>query len=736
MCVYMHAHIIIEKDFENELNMLLDTEEHVDLRITKVLLTGAGGSGKTCTKHILYNKPSPAEYQSTDLIEPTEKTVRTRDLTLDKAFADSYHWSVVNSKDDVFSMVRATISSKDHRKKYTGRSRQSLSRSQIETGELPTGSHTEAAESSSVPSGGASESPPGSPSKAKEDLLRILNDPKRKSGKCVDEVHWIFLMDSGGQSQFHDILPAFLHGYSVILCVIKLSEPLDKQTFDDYFEKGKTLGKSKKSHYTVKQILKGIVQSVHCTIDCDKRNSHTTASTANIEDHHATGNDQDSSPTNDSTTNDKVKLLIIGTYKDKATVECMQQIGDELKTMFSDCETKINWVYYINESEEKKTYFPLNARDQDPDSKLVAEEIRKVITEFPSVTRPIPISWFLLEEDITEVSKQTDKHGIISKTDCEEIGKKLKLTSKSVEKALEYFHDLNIFFYFSNSEQLSHLVFTKPQVVVSIISAFVKIACGEATDSEHEKFKTTGQFSYSFIKSSVVAKQFFRSNKECKFNAGEVIELLTMTLVVAPIVDRYPIEYFMPCILPCSQSIDIERKLKRSNNRVAPIAIKLSGECIPRGFFCALVCNLLSKTWELCKSEKESTFKNFLQFNITDMPCSVALVDSFYFISVHIFGQCEKDTYQLILSDLKKSVIDVVEKHKYNKKLVMSYCDTLNFPCNCGEKPEHVVKLIERGGFTLKCQSTNSLQPITRKHAMWFNEKQFSKWQETRGITS
>lgn len=719
----MHAHIIIEKDFENELNRLLDTEEHVDLTITKVLLTGAGGSGKTCTKCTLYNIPSPAEYQSTDLMEPTEKTVHTRDLTLDKAYADSYDWSVVNSKDDVFSMVRATITSKKYAK--SGSSHQSLSHSQIQTSKFPTFSHSEAAESFPFPSGGASESPPGTPSKAKEDLLKILNDQMREPSKCVHEVHWIFLTDSGGQSQFHDILPAFLHGYSVILCVVNLSQPLNRQTFDNYFEKGERLGRSKKSHCTVEQILKGIIQSVHCATDLDKSNSPTTASTTNVEGHRATGNDQNDSPTTGSTMN--AKVLLIGTHKDLVSSEDVKQINEILNTMFSSFKSKVDWGYHKN-----GLIFPINGKDQDPDSKKVAEEIRKSIAKTPSIKRPIPISWFLLEEDIISEIGRTP-HGIIRKTDCEEIGKKLKLTSKSVEKALEYFHDLNIFFYFPNSKSLSHLVFTRPQVVVTILSAFVKIACrlrsGDIPDAECEKFLKKGLFCDSFVQSNEVATNLFDAN--VGFDVKEVIELMKITLVVAPI---KKIEYFMPCVLQHSPPKDIESELKGSNKAVAPIAIKLSGECIPHGFFCALVCSLLSKTWELHQSEKETTFKNFLRFDIKNMTCSVALVDSFYFIGVHIFGKCRKSACKRILGNLKESVEVVVEKRKYKEEFVEK---NLSFPCNCGKKPEHVATLIEEDeGFTLQCQSTkcDNNVTITEKYAIWFNEEQYSKWQETRGI--
>ena len=54
---------------------------------------------------------------------------------------------------------------------------------------------------------------------------------------------WIYLIDSGGQIEFLEAMPAFLQHTSVCLFVTKLSEMLSERPKIEYFEHGKPVGK-------------------------------------------------------------------------------------------------------------------------------------------------------------------------------------------------------------------------------------------------------------------------------------------------------------------------------------------------------------------------------------------------------------------------------------------------------------------------------------------------------------
>ena len=371
--------------------------------------------------------------------------------------------------------------------------------------------------------------------------------------------------------------------------------------------------------------------------------------------------------------------------------------------------------------------FRLNGKDQDDDSKSEAQIIRrKIITNYNKQKKVIPISWFVLEEDLRIIGESSEcPWGILKISECEFIGKqKLNLSPKSVHNALEYFHDLNIFFFFRKA----NIIFTKPQVLVTVLSAFEKKAYqlrkpDTPTDTEDLSYTERGQFTKTLI------QKYFANFMvpDAGFKEEEVIELLRMTLVIAPVNDN---EYFMPCILKYCQS----EKIKKITSKqcVAPIIIQLSGECIPRGFFCALVCSLISR-WEDSHDRitLATVYKNFIQFEMETQGHSFAIVDSFYFIRVHVFGKCGRKGCKKIQDDIKEAMEIVAAKHNYKRDVVMSYDkDGIKYFCCCGKSSEeHYACVIEEENLELKCKKSQPVS-LTKKHAVWLNDEQYSKWKQ------
>ena len=677
---------------------MLEKEGYVNLTIYKLLITGAAGSGKTCTKHILYQLEPPKERESTELFD----SVKSRNLTLDFACTESneYEWTIMESVNhDLYSMLAATVTSKEY--KYEDRditansvSDQIFPANQEQSESFPT--------KHDLPNFLSHKSTTNH-SEAKQVLLEKLKNPNNR-GKCIDSVVWIYMTDSGGQSSFHDILPAFLHNTSVVLYVLKLSETLEVQTLDDYYVDGQRIGDPRKSPYQVEQILKGVIQSICYEKDRDKDVN-------------------------------KAKVLIIGTFKDKVSDdESLEKKNEKLKSLFHPfvfCDANKLDVICHGNYDKSDIIFPLNAKSLNKKSRKIAADIRKkVMTKCTGNSKRIPISWFLLEEDLKTIGSEKDQHGIIKLTDCEPVCNDLNIPLETLVPALMYFHDLNIFFYFENSKLLKKFVFTKPQVVVRILSAFVKEAYrlrsdeSEHNDTEISNFIKKGQFSPSFVKCI--------PDLECLiagFGVREMMELLMITLAVAPINER---DYFMPCVLQHCPLEDI--KGKASKECVSPFVIKLPGECVPRGFFCALACSLLQFPhcqWKLKSEDSTKVFKNCVYYDIENMRCYVAILDSFYFISVHVFGECGRGECEEIKNHVKLSIEKVVDKHNYDADLVMSYDKQLNMLCNCGKTPEHIVTLATRGEMKLVCQKVKDQHiQIKKKHAVWFSEDLFSIWQK------
>ena len=666
------------------MSKLLANEGHVELDISKVILTGAAGSGKTCTKLLLYKLPPPAQRQSTELIEPMDRAYIKHELAYHEEGDSEYEWIVVESgSESLYSMLAATVDSGEYTVLCEHEDTDGGSKISMENlPSVPTYEESESSlpksptivqssdSNSRSPPELSKESTPSSKktdsqqkqierqdSKARESLLMKLKNSADQKGVCVHKVRWIHLVDSGGQSQFHDILPTFLHHTSVIIYVLKLSEPLNDQPFDNYFEDGERLGESRRSHYDVEQILNGVIQSAYYEKHNEVNEKHTT------------------------------KILIIGTHKDVQTGgEHIDVKNSKLKKIFEPfVGSRQLEVLCHGDYNAGDIIFPLNAMKRDQESLDTGRDIRKRIVSKGSKTHKVPISWFLLEQDLRSVGGEGN-NGVITIGECTKLAEAINVSK--VKSSLEYFHSLNIFLFFPHSSVLSEIVFTDPQVVVTIVSAFVKEAYQKVTDTEFKNFSERGEFTKSFIKSKL--SRFLVP--AARFEEAEVIELLKITLVIAHIEEG---RYFMPCVLPHCSLDEFERE--REDLEVPAVVLKLPGDthCVPRGFFCALVCGLIKK-WKLRKKKGKEVdvFKNFVQFTVDGY--RVVVADTFYYIEIHVSG-CDPDKYicRKIYEDIGDALKVVVNTHNYNNEIVESY--SLDFLCPCGSAPAHTALISSTG---------------------------------------
>ena len=655
---------------------------------------------------MLYKQPPPTQRQSTELIEPMDRAYIQHDVAYHEENDSEYEWIVVESgSESLYAMLAATVDSKEYKCEHEDTdngSEMHISNEKLipskpaETSELKLPERpSQSSESNLIPepSGDApsntdtkkKQTIERQDSKARESLLLKLRSLDQK-GVCVHKVRWIHLVDSGGQSQFHDILPTFLNHTSVIIYVLKLSESLDAQPLDNYFEKGKRLGDSRNSHYGVEQILNGVIQSAYYEKHSEENERHTT------------------------------KILIVGTHKDEQVgSESIDVKNSKLKKIFDPfvgSNFKQLEVLCHGDYNAEDILFPLDAMKRDQETLSKGREIRKRIISKGSRTQKVPISWFLLEQDLRSAGDE-ENNGIITIGECAKFAEAIKVSQ--VKSALKYFHFLNIFLYFPRSSILSKIVFTDPQVVVTIVSAFVKEAYQKVDDTEFKDFSERGEFTKSFVKS-----------KLCRFlvpGAGfeevEVIELLKITLVVAHIEEG---RFFMPCVLTHCSLDEFERE--RCELKVAPVVIKLPGDtqCVPRGFFCALVCGLMPR-WKLRKKHGKlaDVYKNFIQFTVDGY--QIAVADTFYYVEIHVHADSDRHICRKIYEDVREALKVVVNTHHYSNKIMSSY--SLEFLCPCGIAPVHTASYFTATGVKRKLNCTRDDDvsvKLEEKHSVWLSE--------------
>ena len=270
-------------------------------------------------------------------------------------------------------------------------------------------------------------------SSSKQEIVQLVE--KSHGSKRFLELQWIHFIDSGGQPQFYEVLPAFIRNTTATIFVMKLSERLDEHPMVEYFDgNGQVCGKPYRHALSNDQMFQCCVRTIHSRPS--RGGKHP-------------------------------KTLVVGTHRDLEST-CSESRAKKNRKLINMLTPSLQdqLVHYRLGSE---VIFPINTITPEEQDYQVCEMIRKQVTNKKDAPPPykIPIGWFLLEQDIITVAKG----GVISKTECLRIAAILNIDEKALKASLEYFDDLNIFLYFPSV--LPEVIFADPQVLLNKVTELV-----------------------------------------------------------------------------------------------------------------------------------------------------------------------------------------------------------------------------------------------------------------------
>ena len=187
-------------------------------RNTTVLFLGAAGSGKTCSKHVLMNELPPKERHSTPI---AERPVKVYKMLTDKDFK----WCKLSPE------KQKEILTGIMRRRELKMEEKPILAPQSSSSEIPKPkSSISNSENSLAKSEGSLPKPvrhlktPASvhmaiPSTIEEEFVTLLDELPDTVAEPLTEVDVVYITDSGGQPQFHEVLPIFLGHASVCIFV-------------------------------------------------------------------------------------------------------------------------------------------------------------------------------------------------------------------------------------------------------------------------------------------------------------------------------------------------------------------------------------------------------------------------------------------------------------------------------------------------------------------------------------
>ena len=493
------------------------------------------------------------------------------------------------------------------------------------------------------------------------------------------DVDWVYVIDSGGQPQFNEILPIFIRNTSAVIFTLKINEKLGDYPMIEYYDKkGQKLGSSYTSSLTHKQILQHSSQVIQ-----SRRYMSSKVK----------------SP----------KLFIVGTHNDLKDT-CPESVNDKNQWL----KDALSFPHDNLASYNSNTLlYPVNAKTPSADDKEVANDLRREIMKAAKDELKVPLPWFVYEQFVQQVAQDSGV-GLLSTKQCKEIAQQLHMSEDSFNAALKYFSDLKLLLYYP--QLLPNVVFCNSQVVLDKISELVafryRLDGVEDVSDEGLQLRDYGIFKIEFL------EHFDKHYVEGLFTPHDLLQLLNGLLITFPINSQ---EYVMPCLLSelPPEKLDDHRQLD-ATSPATPLLLRYRDQCLPAGIFVLSVAFLQkSLHWNLCldvhSGKPLCLYRNCVKFHIpATVEGNVTIIDSFNYLEVHVHappGVCQRICCKILASVMAglEAAADTLGYENLVPQTVF-HCPNRGPPCssishfvlvtgdkwNCTIDPEVCGDLIER----------------------------------------
>ena len=610
----------------------------INVRHAKVLFCGAAKAGKTSFSHLLRNKEHDTDYKSTPagdaqqvLISDKVNVVGTNWISLDskletQQITNRLIAKLRNQKDDkppVHQNIR-----RNFKINLFGKKQPKDVQSHQQTATKATHNISKDVSNSksrkNIPEIDLSAATPNSQLALTDDETPDYSEPT--SGQIniqeqmmmsadvnapVSELESIpktwdlfTLLDTGGQPEFINMLPAINSFTAVTFIVLNISDGkdcLNNKVVAQYQQEGYNYNECTLK-YTNKHLLKCLFSSVKAAA-MKKRFLNLGIVKQLTKDKHP-----------------KPVIYVIGTCVDKLKKNCenymedVRKIDEEVTKLVNEIKDKD--VLEFQCDEKSMHVFPVdNTISRGPPQEGVkcetAEIVQSIHEHCNTILRDkaqyeIPISWFILELELRSNDKVC-----IPLTEVKIICDKImpshrQMKMNQIKEILKFYHSFGMLLYFSEVDGMNNYVITNPQWLFLNLTKI--IMCKFENNAKRRYDLHTIEEMNKGICSLELLGKLDLNLQGIKLES--FIKLLVHLKVIAPVNNAY----FIPTILPpCDDEyIFTERECGRpaafTNDgqyidvEVEPLVIQFTSGTIPRGLFGFLIIQLLQdnpNTYEL-----------------------------------------------------------------------------------------------------------------------------------------
>ena len=722
-------------------------EGFVRVLIIVCALVGLPGVGKTHLKLLLLEKPPPLLRSSTICAEsPVRIEIRTvsgmRVKTVegkwkevdDKEMLDVVANMIVSEEDELTTTEGAQSGEKLSHKKPKRSVLNRIFKWIKKSGQTLAGKGSASSDTAPLISDGCRKAMKKIMDGLVQRITKLRDEKdiaKKSPRRHVITTKWIYFTDSGGQPQYHELLPLFVCHISTALYVLRLPDKLDEVQLVEYYDEGKRVGPSHLSQLTAKDTIKCLVNTIQSYSSHDQPPKILIVGTH--VDKLEESSEQPSSSQDATAGRQSCNVSEIIKEKDRSLLELLEpEFSDQL-------------VFYS--SDMKRLLFPLNTLNPGKHEKTTAQSIRQSIENSGAREVKIPIWWYIMEMLLQELAKELGR-GVLSRAECLQMAHLLDIREDSFDAALEYFNELNVIKY--SPKVLPNVVFIDSQIPLDKISELVRHSFWLRQPAGEEPSPVEGEWKH-FRDQGVVTmeclKKFDRHYVPGIFSIDDLSKLLKHLLVFAPIptpnwVPMHNttqksapegIYFVMPALLLTLSEEELEKR-RVSSPVIATLLVQFPCGSRRAGVFCCFVVHLIRHCgWDLFLDAKEPLHRNCIKLHLrSSPPCTVLLIDSNSYIEIYVkiaanipVSECTK-----LLTTIKQSIFGGISaacralNYKQTRPEIAFFCphshSTSSGPSQASKLQRHTATLTDDKKYWCCDVDPDVSGRLESHHLIWF----------------
>ena len=737
-CFYTESSSDLEDKHAEVFTRAIREKGFLSYHMVQCLPFGPPCVGKTCLYHCLLDKPPPGTpstlnkpgsgSESTNILTGRRMIEVKIDLdshrhSAEVFIAEDSSWKEVSSLHDEIAIYLKSIECQCHTQSIAVSNSDVLSSPKdifdehhetvyvpIEIPSLPSKDdyfHTPI-QTADILSVGKTENVPilSEPAVTELDDAVVKAITKHVSGKNVDmskvqalldKSMTIFYTDTGGQPEFHEVLPALVAGPSIFLLVFSLAEPLNS-LYRVIFESTSKKYEMYDSSFSVSEVLMQCFSSISSY-------------------HNAQLQDVSKQKTD---VQKYIRLMqpptcviVVGTHSDLVSSEVVIAVDEELQIGFGHKKGILE--YY----KPNALLIPVNNYEPEDGSK-VRKVVDRVVKRKKEGTSPykiqIPVHWLGVELYLRQKKSPT-----ISLSECKEIGRKLNMQEEELVSCLWFLHyKTGTIRHYSSVNELKDTVIIEPSIIFIAVTEFITSTFTlKHVDAEVcDNFKSLGLF-----KSKDVKFIFNQHEQRLGITYSQFTALLSHLNILVPAHDSN-FDFFLPCALVHALESDREGAVLTSEQ----LFIIFNEGFVLKGIFSGLLGFLIKAGWKITyNNNKPQLFRNKAVLFFTMKGCKYSIDCTITTTPTYIALKIEKFEQKVELSILYSFVVKVLKQSLDEVCSILQYGKVWKFGiickhASCDSKGLHFAMIDEKEQ-TATCTKSKRSYEFNDGDSCWFNSK-------------